>query len=119
MQKSILTTAFPAHADVPARTLVAIRNDGSVESASGTNSNIIGVSTDVATTAQQTCDVVVLGLVDVRAGAALGAGDVLTSDADGKALPTTTNAHRIGGVAFTSAASEDELVTILVTPGVR
>lgn len=61
------------------------------------------------------------GIVQIRTGAAVAAGDQVASNANGKAVPQTVAASGAGvkqivGVALTSAATADVLVDVLLQP---
>lgn len=67
-------------------------NDGEVVQAAGIDAAIIGVSTRIAAAATDTrIDVVRSGVAEVEYGGPVSRGDLLTSDADGKALLSAPN----------------------------
>lgn len=57
------------------------------------------------------------GVVKVKAGGSISAGDRLTSNGSGKAIATTTTGNVYGFIALENGASDD-LVAALVCPGV-
>lgn len=57
------------------------------------------------------------GIGKVLAGAAISAGDLLTSNANGEAIPTTTTGHRIIGRALADAA-DASIASVFLHPGV-
>lgn len=82
----------------------------------GDTSTLIGVSGSRAVADDETVEVAIAGIADVEYGAAVTAGALLTSDSDGKAVPTTTAGKRIAGIAMTAGADGD-IGEILISPG--
>ena len=70
-----------------------------------------------APTAGLPCDVVVLGITKVVAGAAIIAGAEFTSDANGLAIVPTALNQVVVGKTLTSAGAINELVTCVVGAG--
>ena len=113
-----LIKGIRAGAAIARNTLVAFNDAGEVVAASSGADRIAGVSCEVDCAAGRLCDVVLSGLFEVRAGAAIAAGDLLTSDAQGRAvpLPSGNAKKRIAGLALGPAA-ENEFVLAAIAPG--
>lgn len=111
----ILTKGYAAEAAVEARRIVKFgAADGVVaKSAAATNFHI-GVSQDLDRAANETVDVVMLGIAEVDFGGTVTRGASVTSDASGKAVLATTG-QRAVGFAEVSAVSGDT-GTIMVHP---
>jgi hypothetical protein len=69
-----------------------------------------------ADAAEEPFDVILDGVALVKAGGAIAAGDMITSDATGQGIATTTAANRYIGVAMESAAAGD-LFGVRLAPG--
>ena len=65
------------------------------------------------------CDIARHGIAKVKASAAITAGALLTSDADGKAAATTTAAHYLVGQAIEAASAENQIIPVLLFPGYK
>jgi hypothetical protein len=105
-----LIKAFRSGAPIAARRIVKIEADGDVVQAAGATDALVGVSDLGASDAGQTCDVILSDLADVEYGGAVSFGDMLTSDADGRAVaaaPATGANNAIIGQALLDGASGD------------
>lgn len=113
-----LIKGFRAGAAIGRHTLVAFNDDGDVVAANSATVKIAGVSSEVDCASGCLCDVVLSGLYEVRAGADVAAGDLLTSDARGRAvpLPSGNTKKRIAGLALGPAAI-NEFVPVAIAPG--
>lgn len=93
---------------------------GQVVAAAAATDKIVGVAyvvdPDGAASSGEVLDVVQGGVADCKAGGVIAAGDLLTADASGQVIATTTAGNRLIGVAQTAAASGD-LIPVLVCPG--
>ncbi|MBW4652625.1 MAG: DUF2190 family protein [Kaiparowitsia implicata GSE-PSE-MK54-09C] len=90
--------------------------DGVVIQAAAATDALIGVSTDIATAVGRRCDVVHSGIAPVIYGGTVTRGALLTSDADGKAIATTTAGNRTIGIALVSGVADD-IGSVLLSPG--
>ena len=115
-----LAKGFKAQAAIPAFTLVALgAADGQVVAAAAVTDKIIGVTTDVAPAINERCDVILTGIADVLYGGAVTRGDLLTSDASGRAVTAAPGAgtnNRIIGVAVLSGVLND-IGQVLISQG--
>ena len=90
--------------------------DDRVVQAADAGDKIIGVTDRPAAAAGDPVDVAVIGEVPVECGAAVTRGDLLTSDANGKAVPTTTAGNAVLGRALRSGADGD-IIPVLLSLG--
>ena len=99
-----LAKGFKAQAAITAYTLVALGSaDGQVVAAAAVSDKIIGVTTDVAPAINERCDVILSGIADVLYGGTVARGDLLTSDASGRAVtaaPSAGTNNRVIGFAL-------------------
>lgn len=75
--------------------------------ASGPTDKLLGTSDELSTAVGDVCDVAVGSVPKVTLGGSVNAGDALTSDANGKAVATTTTGHRIIGYAEIGGSAGD------------
>ena len=85
----------------------------------GANAEAVGISLEAAAAADDPA--IPVGLLDgakveVEAGAAVTAGDEVTSDANGQAVVATTG-QRVLGFALSAAGAADEVITIVAQKG--
>ncbi|MEC4804764.1 MAG: DUF2190 family protein [Jaaginema sp. PMC 1079.18] len=78
---------------------------------------LIGVTTEVPADADERCDVIRSGIAPVYFGGIVAAGDLLTTDANGAAIATTTASNRIIGMAEVAGVSGD-LGSVCLSPGI-
>ena len=76
----------------------------------------IGVSGSRAVASGETVEVAVAGIAPVEYGGNVALGDLLTSDANGKAVVTATAGHRIVGAAMVAGVDGD-IGEVLLSPG--
>lgn len=84
--------------------------DGQVLQAAAAADKLIGVTTDIDAAINERCDVIMDGIADVIYGGAVTRGDLLTSDANGKAVaaaPAAGANNRSIGVALVSGVAGD------------
>jgi hypothetical protein len=102
---------FKAEAAIAAYRIVkAGAADGQVAQAAAVGDKSVGVSTDIAAAINERCDVILGGVADVQYGGAVTRGDLVTSDANGKAVaaaPAAGANNRIVGVALVSGVLDD------------
>ena len=110
---------------IGARLLVALENDagnfsgtkGEALQADGDDAAVIGVSGSRAVKDGETVEVAAPGYVaQVVYGGAVARGDMLTSDANRKAVKTTTAGKRIVGIAMIDGVAND-IGEVLLSPG--
>lgn len=111
MSNPDLIRNFKAEAAVAAfRIVKAGAADGQVLQAAAVGDKSVGVSTDIGAAINERCDVIMGGIADIQYGGAVTRGDLLTSDANGKAVtaaPAAAANNRIIGVAVTSGVLDD------------
>lgn len=93
--------------------------DEAVVQAAAVGDAMFGVSLELDAAVGEPCDVALGGLADVVYGGAVTRGDLLTSDAAGKAVaaaPTAGINNRIIGIAMASGALDD-IGVVDVMPG--
>ena len=80
--------AIPYNAEgaINAYSIVKPGASGGVLQAGAATDKLLGVTTEIAAASGDNCDVQVEGVVLVKAGGAIAAGDPLTSDASGNAV---------------------------------
>jgi len=107
----LLAKNFIAEAAInPFRIIKLGAADGQVLQAAAVADKSIGVSTDIAAAINERCDVIVAGEADVQYGGAVARGDLLTTDANGKAVVAAPGAgvnNRIIGVALVAGVLDD------------
>lgn len=102
-----LTQTFKATAAIVQFRIVKQAALQTVTQASAAADKLLGVSCEAAAAANDAVDVVVEGVAVVDYGGTIAVGDALTSDADGKAIATTTNADRVIGFAEAAGVTGD------------
>lgn len=90
-------------------------DDRTVVRAAAAGDALVGVSERLAVAADERVDVIRSGLATVRYGGAVTRGDLLTADASGRAVTTTTANSRVIGIAEVSGVSGD-LGAVLICP---
>lgn len=111
-----LRFSLPAGGAVARRRFVTVGTNSTAAQATAT-STVIGASlnaveTDKGVTAAQQVVEIADGIVIVEAGGVIAEGAKISSDADGKAVTTSTGG--VVGVAITAAAAAGNLVTVKV-----
>ncbi len=113
-----LTKAYDVGAKVEKRRIVKFdSSDGVVIKSAAATDKHIGVSSEIDAETTDRCDVFRDGLAEVDYGGTITRGDMLTSDASGKAVATTTANDRYVGIAEVSGVSGDVGV-VLICPGI-
>lgn len=87
-----------------------------VKAAAATD-KLLGTSDELDHVTGEVVDVAVIPVAKVRLGGTVAAGDPLTSDANAKAIATTTTGNRIIGFAEVAGVADD-VITYLYSPGV-
>ncbi|MGB0747176.1 MAG: capsid cement protein [Magnetospiraceae bacterium] len=84
--------------------------DGGVLQGAAATDAVFGVATDVGAALGERCDVVMAGITHVEYGGNVNRGDLLVSDANGKAVAAAPAAgvnNRVIGMAMVSAVDGD------------
>jgi hypothetical protein len=94
MSNVVVARNYIAEAAVPANTIVkpSATTDKNVLAAAAVGDKLIGISTDIAAAINERCDVILEGVADVLYGGAVTRGDLLTSDANGRAVTAAPGA---------------------------
>ncbi|PCJ57857.1 MAG: DUF2190 domain-containing protein [Rhodospirillaceae bacterium] len=115
-----LTKNFIAEAAITKRRIVKFGTaDGQVVQGAAVTDALFGVSADLDAAINERIDVHVAGIVEVEIGAAVTRGDLLTADANGKAVAAAPAAgvnNNIIGHAMVSAVDGD-IADVLLAPG--
>jgi len=90
---------------------------GTCIKAAAANDKLLGTSDELDHNAGEVVDVSMGTVPKVKLGGAVAVGDALTSDANGKAIATTTIGHRIIGFAEVAGVLDD-VITYIRAPGV-
>lgn len=90
---------------------------GSCVKAAAATDKLLGTSDELNHIAGEVVDLAVGPVPFVKLGGPVAAGDALTSDANGKAIATTTTGNRIIGFAEMAGVLDDE-ITYFRAPGV-
>lgn len=85
--------------------------------AAAATDKLLGTSDELDHAVGEMVDLCLLAVGRVRLGGTVAAGDALTSDANGKAIATTTIGHRIIGFAEIAGVLDD-VITYERSPGV-
>ena len=111
MSNQLLVRNFKAEAAIAAFTIVKAGSaDGQVLAGAAATDKLTGVTTDIAAAINERCDVILAGVADVTYGGAVTRGDLVTSDATGRAVsaaPAAGANNRIIGVALVSGVAGD------------
>ena len=111
-QLQVLTATAGADLSASQFLFVAMAADGKVDPA-GDGVAAMGVLQNNPDAEDKAAAVGYAGKTMVKAGATIAAGDLLASDADGKAVPATTGEY-ILGIAVEAIANADEIGAMLV-----
>lgn len=122
MPNPVLTKSLVAEAAVlPYRIVKFGTADGAVIQATAAADAVVAVADNLGqATAGERVDVIVEGIAEVEAGAAITRGALLISDASGRGITATavagTNVRTLG-IALASAAAAGEIIPVAVRPG--
>lgn len=109
--------SFTAGEDIPAHRLVTFSSDeDTVIIAESSDVNVLGVTTDVDTTAGNTFDVSCIGYVKIQAGGTVTKGDFIEPDSDGKGV-TSSAGNYFCAIALEDA-DEDEYFNAVIERGI-
>ena len=111
---------FKAEAAIAAFTIVKPGTaDGQVLAGAAVSDKLLGITTDIPAAINERCDVILSDIADVLYGGAVTRGDLLTSDASGRAVtaaPAAGTNNRIIGVALLSGVAGD-VGQVAIAPG--
>ena len=111
MSNQILVRNFRAEAAIAAFTIVKAGSaDGQVLAGAAAADRLTGISTDIPVVTGERCDVILAGVADTLYGGVVARGDLVTSDATGRAVtaaPAVGVNNRIIGVALVSGVAGD------------
>lgn len=112
---------FDAGAAVTEPGLIGVLNaSGQVIAASGAAVPFVGIISQTASAAGDAVRVIPFeGFQYVRAASSVAINDVLTSDANGRAVATTTDTDEILGVACEAAAADGDLILVACRAGTQ
>lgn len=113
----ILIKNYVAAAAVPAYTIARMNVGGAVARAAAATDAILGITSEIDAEAGGRCDVILAGIAPVIYGATVTAGALLTADASGRAIATTTANDRYIGIALVDGVVGDR-GSCLVSQGV-
>lgn len=118
LEREVTSITIPANADLSASQfrIAAVNTSDKAIIAAGNTAKIIGVLMNKPTALGDAAQIAIGGVARVTAGATIEAGDLLTSDGDGKAIDTTTTADVLIGRALTGGA-DGQLIEVLLLPG--
>lgn len=120
MSNPILQKNYIAGGAIAAFTVVKLSADNGVVAAAAVGDALIAVSGDIAAASGERCDVIMSGIANALAGAAITRGALLTVDALGRvvtAAPAAGTNNRVIGTALESAANANDVIRVLVNPG--
>jgi len=116
-----LIKSFRAESAIGARVFVKFgATDSVMTTATTANDLIVGVSEQIPAAVGQNVDVVLGGIADTVAGAAVIRGSFVTADGSGRAItaaPATGINMRIAGVAMASATAAGDIIPVYLTQG--
>ena len=116
MRSDTLIKTFHAPAAVEGYQVVTFAAGvNEVEVADAVTDPLLGVTTSIGSQDNGRCDVIVAGVSEVRIGATVTRGEVLTTDASGRAV-TATGTVRVVGMAMADAVVDD-IASILIAQG--
>jgi hypothetical protein len=118
MNDLVLAKSFLAEAAVTKHRIIKFgSDDDSVVHGAAATDKLIGVSDFIDVDAGERVDVHLVGPVHVEYGGVVARGDLLTSDASGRAIATTTTDNRVVGVAMQSGVLGD-IGSVLLKQGI-
>ncbi len=118
LEREIVSIAIPANADLSASQfrIAVVNSSEKAAIAAAATAKIIGVLYNKPAAADVAAQIAIGGVARVTAGGVVAAGDLLTSDANGKAIATTTTGNVLLGRALTGGA-DTQLIEVLLFPG--
>ena len=117
MRSDTLIKTFHAPAAVEGYRVVTFATGiNTVEAADAVTDPLLGVTTSIGSQDNGRCDVVVAGITEAEIGGTVTRGDVLTSDASGRAVTSAAGTDRVVGIAMADAVAGD-IAAILIAQG--
>jgi hypothetical protein len=92
---------------VAAYRFVAVSGSNTIKQSALATEPIVGSSSEVSCALGEMTDFTREGLPSITLGGNVTAGDRLTTDANGKAIATTTAGNYVGGIAMQSGIADD------------
>jgi hypothetical protein len=116
ISERLLIKTFRAAAAIPRHRIVNLGSANDIVQQSTAAGNLhMGVTTELDVVANERVDVVLAGLTQIVAGAAIARGALVTSDASGRAVTAATT-NRVIGQALTDAAAAGDLIVVNLSP---
>lgn len=117
MRTDSLIKTFHAPAAIDGYTVATFAaGANTVAAAAAVTNALIGVTTSIGSQDNGRCDVILAGVSEVRIGGVVTKGDVLTADAQGRAVTAGAATDRVIGLALADAVVGD-IAHILVAQG--
>jgi hypothetical protein len=118
MSNPILQKSYVAGSAISPFRLVKLgADDVTVLPSAAATDLLIGVCNEVGPALGERCDLVMVGIAFVEAGAAITRGSAMTSDASGRGIATTTAGNAVIGRALEAAAAAGDIIRVLLAPG--
>lgn len=120
MSNPTLQKSYIAGGAIPAFTVVKLSADTGVVAAAAVSDFSLGVSGDIAAASGERCDVIMSGIANVLAGAAITRGALLTVDSSGRVVTAAPSAgvnNRIIGIALEAAGAANDVIRMLISQG--
>lgn len=114
-EENLTCISMPAAGDLSAKQFLfmAVDANGRID-ISGAGADAIGVLQDKPAAIDRPGQVAVEGVSKVVCGAAVTAGNKVSSDAAGKAIPTSGSGKHVLGTARTTTANSGEIVEVVL-----
>lgn len=118
MSNPILLKNFTAGAAIaPFRAVKFSAADTVIQAAAASDASI-GICSEVGPASGERCDIVLIGIANAEAGAAISGGALLTSDATGRviaAAPAAGANARVIGLALDAAVAAGDIIRVLIS----
>jgi len=121
MSNLILVKNCTAGAAINAYRIVKLSAADTVVLAAAATDLLVGVNTDVAPALGERCDVALMGIAFVEAGAAIALGAFVTADAVGRGVTAAPGAgvnNRVIGFALEAATAAGDVIRVALEAGV-
>ena len=115
MRQEGLTKTMLTVSAVAANRIVRFSAENTAVAASAATDKLVGISDNVGGDANDTVDVILDGIALVKLGGTVAFGDLVTSDATGQGVATTTAGNRVIGVAMQGGVTGD-LIGVKLSP---
>jgi hypothetical protein len=117
MRSDVLIKTYNAPAAIPGYSLITFAAGiNNIETANAATDPLLGLTTSVGSQDNGRCDVIMAGVSEALMGDTVTKGQVLTTDASGRAIPATADTDRVIGIALADAVVDD-IAAILVAQG--